>query len=416
VTSKIKPLSENKSKSTPERDFWLLLMAYLTSALGSTMIPVALSFTMLKIGRSTSEVGGVLAIQSFVYAALLLPAGAIADHLSRKNLIIASDILRCSCHLAIAFLLFMQETSIWALTALVALSGIGNAIFQPAIGGLLPQIVTKENIQKSTSMLSISYAASNMVGPSLAGIILATGISWLVFFLDAVTFAISAMLIYFIRSSVPKPNAKTRNIFNDMAAGWLEFKKRRWLWAITGLFCSLNLFAMPFLLVLGAALFYERGESAVVLGGLMTFGGIGVLIGGYFAFKVSIQYPLAFAAKYTTLAAPVLIFIAIDAPLPITLISSIFLGATLAYSSIVIQSIIQHEVSNDLVSRVLSISQLATLATAPFGFAMAGSVSGFLGAEMTLMISASVIIISSIITYGVKDIRQFTLAKNKEET
>jgi MFS family permease len=413
MVSTLSPEPAGTAAAVQPRAFTYLLIAYTTSALGAAMIPIALSYGLLNAGRSVADVSLVMSAQSLTYAIAILPAGVLADRLARRNIMIAADLLRCFSQIAMAMLIVRADTPILLLGLLAAQLGLGSAMHQPSVGGLLPQIVPTDRIQQATSLLSVSLALSGVMGPLLAGALIAAGGAALVFGADAASYAFSAALLCMIR---PLPRtAREKPFLANFAEGWRAFMTRRWLVAIMSLFGALNLLALPPLLVLGAARFHERGFSALDLGAVMASVGIGAVLGGMIAMRVQFRRSLVAAVAATLATAPVLVLVALDAPFFALLIGGALFGVGMAGANIAIQTSVQRSIPGDRISRVLSICQLVAVATAPIGFGLASPAAAWIGAQQWLLVSAGVIVVACAAVLGVPDVRRFSVGAASTE-
>jgi MFS family permease len=110
-----------------ERNFHLLFLAQATSLLGSAMSPVALSFAVLGLTGSVSDLGFVLAALTVVEVVFLLAGGVAADRLSRRALMVTSELLSCAAQLTAATLLIAGVAHLWQLLLLQTLAGAAAA-------------------------------------------------------------------------------------------------------------------------------------------------------------------------------------------------------------------------------------------------------------------------------------------------
>lgn len=134
-----------------QRDFALFFFAASASTLGSAVVPVALTFALLTLKYSATTIGLVLATQTAPAVILMLVGGLAGDRWPRRWVMIVADILRCAAQASLAILLALGHPSLFALLALAACVGVGNAFFVPAEIGLIPQIVTAERFKEARS-------------------------------------------------------------------------------------------------------------------------------------------------------------------------------------------------------------------------------------------------------------------------
>src|SRR5688500_4251042 len=165
------------------------------SMLGDAIVPVALAFAVLDIEKSASALGLVLAAYTVPQVVFMLAAGVWADRLPRNLVLIASDVLRFGSPAAAALLLISGEAEVWHLIVLNFVHGTGGAFFRPASTGLVPQLVSAARLQEANGLLSLTSSGFEVVGPVIAGILVATvGPGWPLG-IDALTFLVSAAFL-----------------------------------------------------------------------------------------------------------------------------------------------------------------------------------------------------------------------------
>jgi MFS family permease len=106
-----------------ERDFRLFFLGQSISRLGSGMVSVALAFAVLDLTGSVSDLGFVLGVQTLAQVAFLLAGGVVGDRLSRRGVMVASDLVSCASQAATAALLIAGEAHLWHLMVLQSASG-----------------------------------------------------------------------------------------------------------------------------------------------------------------------------------------------------------------------------------------------------------------------------------------------------
>ena len=176
-----------------ERDFRLFFTGYATSLVGAAMVPVALTFAVLQQGRSAEDVGYVLAAETVPLVILLLAGGVIADRLSRRAVMIGSDVIRCASELLLAVLLLTGSPALWVFMVLAGVIGAGQAFFNPALTGLLPFVVSPGRLQQANALRGVASSTAQIAGPAAAGLIVAAGGAGWAIAIDGATYAVSAV-------------------------------------------------------------------------------------------------------------------------------------------------------------------------------------------------------------------------------
>ncbi|MGZ4200194.1 MAG: MFS transporter, partial [Thermoleophilia bacterium] len=122
-----------------EREFDRLLTGQVVSTTGEAMIPVALSFAVLDMTDSPTDVGIVLAAGVVPVVLFVLFGGVWADRMPRQRVLMGADLVRAGLQAVLALLLLSGRASLAEIVALQAARGTAEAFFRPAITGLIPQ-------------------------------------------------------------------------------------------------------------------------------------------------------------------------------------------------------------------------------------------------------------------------------------
>jgi MFS family permease len=163
-----------------------------------------------------------LFIVTFVPAVIVgLVAGPLVDRLSRKRLIIAADIARLGVFVALPFV-----GSALAIVALAAVAGVANSFFRPAVLAGVPNLIAEEDLAQGTSLLQATDWAATTLGPIIGGVIVSASGPDLVYWINAVTFLISVLLLMRIPARLlQSEQAITRGHWRDLADGFGAFRR-----------------------------------------------------------------------------------------------------------------------------------------------------------------------------------------------
>ena len=118
------------------RDFRRFYAGYVTSLLGTSMSTVAIAWAVLESGASATGLGYVFAAAVVPQVLLLAIAGAVADRLGRRRVMLAADGLRCAAQASLAGAVFAGRPALWVFVLLAWLEGTGQAFFTPALDAL----------------------------------------------------------------------------------------------------------------------------------------------------------------------------------------------------------------------------------------------------------------------------------------
>jgi MFS family permease len=395
---------------TSGRNFRLYLAGVTLSAIGTAMVPVALSFAVLDAGLRAGALGLVLAAQTIPTVGLLLIGGVIGDRWSRRRVMIGSDLLRCVVQIALASALIGGSHSLVLLVALTALVGVGNAFFGPASSGFLVGIVDKESLARANGTLRTATALAMIIGPSVAGlIVVGVGPGWTLG-LDGLSYAASALCLVLVRVE-PTARSSTaprnRHFGRDLREGFQAFTARRWLWLLVGQFGLLNLLAIAPFRVIAPVLLAALPNGARAWGLLLGTVGAGALAGAIGATRWQPKRSLVAVELAVCSLLPLLFLLATGAPFPLLLCGGVAFGVGAAILSVLTLTAIQREVPLGVLSRVMSVVQLADMGLTPLGFVLAAPAAALLGPRGALAAAASCVLVSVGVLLSFTEIRRF---------
>jgi CRP-like cAMP-binding protein/predicted MFS family arabinose efflux permease len=199
------------------RSFALMWTGQLVSTIGSALTSLAASIYVYAKTGSALSVGLMLMATAAPTILVGLIAGVFVDRYDRKKIMIAADLIRA----ALVFMLpiLLPQSMVW-LYVIVALSSAVGQFFEPAYESVLPEVATDQELAAANSFIAISSFGATAVGFAASGLIGSANVS-LAFYLDALTFLISATCIFFLR--VPKTAAQERTtvkvVWRNLRAG-----------------------------------------------------------------------------------------------------------------------------------------------------------------------------------------------------
>jgi MFS transporter, DHA3 family, macrolide efflux protein len=200
------------------RSFVFLWIGQLISSMGSALTALAASILVYRVTGSALSVGLMLVATSGPTVLIGLIAGVFVDRLDRKRIILIADVLRAILIFLIPFLISFNIN--W-LYVIVALTSAITQFFDSAHASILPEVVPEKNLSSATSLMAVSSLGSTTVGFAVAGFIATSAnIEW-VFYLDVVSFLVSAALILFTRvPPIPFPeDTSIRAVGKNLRAG-----------------------------------------------------------------------------------------------------------------------------------------------------------------------------------------------------
>lgn len=256
-------------------NFRLLFFATLGSGIGTWMATIALTLDIFDRTGSTWWVAALF-IVTFVPSVIVgLVAGPLVDLLSRKRLIVSADIVRLAVFCTLPFV----GTPI-AIIVLAGVAGTANSFFRPAVLAGVPNLVPKSDLAGATSLLQATDWLATAVGPILGGAIAGWSSPAVVYWINAATFLLSALLLIRIPARfLQSEQGITRGHLRDLRDGLDTFRQSRALVVVLAAF-GLTMLASGLVNVSEIALAKRSlGSGAFGYGLLWTASGVGLVTG-----------------------------------------------------------------------------------------------------------------------------------------
>jgi MFS family permease len=387
-----------------ERDFRLLFLGQAVSWLGTGMVGVALAFAVLDVTRSVSDLGYVFAARSLPMVVFLLAGGVFADRLPRRGVMIAADVVRLASQGLLAGLLIGGVARLWEIVVLVTIGGAATAFFNPAVTGLVAQVVSPGRLQQANALRSVSASLGGVLGPALAGALVATVGAGYALAVDAATFAVSAGFLARLRLP-PDERLPAQAILHDLAEGWREFKSRTWLLTANVEAALANALVLAPYTVLGPVVSKRSLGGAGAWALISAAFGAGSILGGVVALRYRPRRPLLVGLALTIFDAPLLALLALHVHAVAIAAFALLGGASLTLLNTLWETTIQEQVPARFLSRITAYDLFTSVGAYPLGLALAGvlaahvlGVAGmlWLGAGTAVVLSTAVFLVPSI--------------------
>ncbi|MBD0348004.1 MAG: MFS transporter [Thermoleophilia bacterium] len=388
-----------------EPQFRRYFIGQATSYLGDGLLPVAISFAVLDLTGSASDLGFVLAARMVPVVAFLLVGGVWADRLPRHLVMLASDAGRGGVQTALAVLLLTGTAELWHLLALQAVYGVAEAFWRPASTGLLPTIVSPGRLHQANAIMSVTVNGAYIVGPAAAGLLVATFGAGPAIAIDAGTFAVSTVALLFLRVPRAADRAERMPFVTELRAGWSEFVARSWLWATVAVGSLYLLLVVAPIMVLGPVVADRELGGAGAWGAIAAGIGLGTLVGAAAAGRVRPRRPILAVA--VLLAGPALTALALAFAVPVALAAALgfVAGATEGFLEVVWITALQERIPLGSLSRVSAYDTLGSFVFMPVGFAVAGPAADAFGTRETLLAVAAFALFLPLLLAAVPGVR-----------
>ena len=200
------------------RDFALLWAGMSVSLVGDAIFVVALAWQVYELSNEPSALGWVMAAYLTPMVVFLLVGGVLTDRIERRKMMIAADAIRALAIGTAGALAVSGTLELWQLAICAAAIGVGDALFAPAFGSIVPEIVPREQLAQANALDQFMRPIAGVIGPAIAGMLIAVSGAGAALLVDAVTFvaSIGAALMLTPR---PFEHREDRSAWRDVREG-----------------------------------------------------------------------------------------------------------------------------------------------------------------------------------------------------
>jgi MFS family permease len=343
---------------------------------------------------------GVVSFAGQVPTFLLAPvAGVLTDQWSRYRVLLITQIIAMIQAAILAWLCLSGSIQIWQIVVLSVGLGCVNAFDVPARHSFVIDMVEKkEDLGNGIALNSLMFNGARIVGPSIAGIILASTTEGICFLINAVSYIFVIISLVMMKIKVKSDRKKDFKMLRELREGLIYtfgFSPIKHLIILLGI-SSLMGMSYSVLMPVFAKEILHGGSR--IYGFLMGAAGFGAMMGALF---------LASRKKVLTLGRIVpasaflfgasLIILSFSRFFPVSLVMMVFIGLGMMLQTAASNTVLQTITDDDKRGRVMSFYTMAIMGTAPFGSLLAGWLAKIIGTPWTIFAGGIVTIAGSLI-------------------
>ncbi|RJT42294.1 MFS transporter [Rahnella woolbedingensis] len=381
-----------------------LFVARLFTVLGNGIAPIALAFAVLDIGGAVTDLGIVVASRSIFNVAFLLIGGVLADRYSRSLVLVSSSVIAAVSQAIVAWSVLDGSATVMSLALLGALNGAAAGIALPASSALVPQTVPGQNLREANALIQLGIYSGTVIGASLGGMLTSTvGPGWGLA-IDALGFAVSAPLYFFIRATSIEACPSQNNILQDLKEGWKEFASRAWVWSIVVQFTIINAAFSGVVMVLGPVI-ADSSFGRTNWGIIVAAQSVGLIAGSFLALRWRPRRDLFIGVMLISLCS-VPIFMLSQFASALWLTAAFFIaGVAFGLFGVSWAHSLQTHIPQEKLARVYAYDAVGSFVAIPFGELVAGPLAIHFGSSNVLLVSAMAVVIATIAASMVPAIR-----------
>ena len=385
--------------------FLPLIFSRFISNVGNGLSPIALAYGVLGLkGATGTDLSLVMTARIAPMIIFMLLGGIIGDRFKRNRIVGGSDVIGSLIAGTSAISFIAGFANVPLLCLMGGLFGILNALWWPAMSGVLPEILPKESLQKGNAVVGLLSNFGFVFGALVGGTVVTLFGSGWALLVDAITFMIAGLLVWNINLP-PMPEREKNSMLLDLKIGWHEFISRSWVVAVVIGFTFMNLCFEATISVLGPLAYNSGGHGPRNWSLNLAAITVGMIAGGIASLKIHFSRPLVLGMLSIALV-PIWIYsMGFELTLPIVLLGAFVAGVAVEIFSVVWGTSMQSHIPKQSYSRVVSYDAFGSYALAPIGIAFAGPVASWIGTPRTLVIAASITLVSALLPLMLKSVR-----------
>ncbi len=365
-------------------------MGLIVSVVGSWMQRTAQGWLVYELTGRAIYLGLVAACGTLPMLLLSLPAGVLADRVRKRNILLVTQSLAMLQAFVLAFLIYTDAVRVWHVMVLASTLGAIWAFDMPTRHAMVLELVDRDDALNAVSLNSTAFNTGRVLGPALAGVLVATLGMAVCFFINGVTFLalISALALIAARP----PGSASRASFSRQIADGVTWARRNPVpLALLSLLTVVGLFALshPVLLPVFAGDIFHVGPTGYGL--MMSAYGVGALVAALFLTIAGGGWPAGLLATAGSFIYPVAMLGVAAAPGYAAALAALFcMGVGLMSFNVLANTMLQKHSPDELRGRIMSFRSFLFAGMSWIGDVQMGVLGEWLGARIAYGISAAV--------------------------
>jgi MFS family permease len=379
------------------RNFRLFFGGQTISLIGTWMTRVATGWLVYRLTGSALLLGTV-SFAGQIPTFLLAPfAGVWVDRLDRRQVLVWTQTLSMVQSLALAALTLTGHITISLLLVLSVMQGCVNAFDMPGRQSFMVKMVDdKRDLQNAIAINSSMVNVARLIGPSLAGMLIAVSSEGWCFLIDGISYIAVIASLLLMRLHTPVVKRAATSMLTELQAGWTYVAEFLPIRTILMLFALISLMGMPYVVLMPIFAKKVLGGGPHTLGFLMGAMGLGALLS---ALSLAARRNVRGLVRMIPIAAAVfgagLIGFGLSRWFWLSMAMVFIAGMGMMQGMAASNTVIQTIVTEDKRGRVMSYYTMAFMGMAPFGSLLAGTMAHNFGAPMTVLMNGVVVLVGA---------------------
>ena len=381
------------------RNYRLFFIGQGISLIGTWMQQVAMSWLVYSLTNSAFLLG-VVAFSGLISTFLLTPfAGVLVDRWDRHRILVITQTLAMLQALTLAAVVLTGTAAVWNLVLLSIALGLINAFDMPTRQSFVLDMVTnREDLGNAIALNSSLFNGARLIGPSIAGVLVATVGEGLCFLINGISFIAVIACLLAMKITPAPPRGKQEDFFRGMKDGAdyaFGFPPIKYIILLLA-FSSLVAMPYPVLMPVFAREVLQGGANT--LGFLMAGAGVGALAGAIYLASRKNVFGLDKIITVSALSFGVgLIAFSLSRVMVLSMLFMALTGFGMVVQLAASNTILQTIADDDKRGRVMSLFVMSFMGLAPFGSLLFGGLANIIGAPYTLLIGGCCILAGALV-------------------
>jgi MFS family permease len=397
------------------RDFLIFWVGHFISLIGTWMQNTTQPYLAYRITGSSLDLGIIGFSATLPTLILALPSGVLIERMDKRKVVIIMQAIMMAQAFFLAFLALTGRIQIWHIIGLAFVLGSASAIEITARQAMLIELVGKPALTNAIALQSTVFNLARVLGPSLSAVVLVLvknqGEGW-AFFANGVSFLFVIVGLFFVRTPFRNMQAgqskEKLNMTAEFTQGWDYIRGNTVILLIIILAALIGFFGFPFVQEFPAIardVLHRVADTEEIVkarnSALYLAQGIGALAAALFisAFSMLRRKGLLLSLGQLVLAV-ILVLIAFANNLPMALVLSCVFGWATVTQLMIMNTLIQIDVPDELRGRVFSIYLWALQGVAPFGSLFIGWLALTAGVQRAALVCGCVCLLVVLFTHA----------------
>lgn len=395
ISEKIKPIF----RALRHKNYKLFFIGQCISLIGTWIQQIAMSWLIYRLTQSAFMMGAIVFAGSIPSLFVSPFAGVLIDRINQYKALITIQVLFMVQAFIFAALTITGTIKIWHIVILAIIMGVTNAIDMPLRQAFVVKLVEgSEDLGNAISLNSSSFNLARLIGPAIAGVLIAAVGEGICFLINAVSYIAVIWALFAMNITYIPKLASEKNVLKEFKEGLKYTINSRPIRIIISFLAITSFIGMSFPVLMPIFAKEILHGGAHTLGFLMSSSGVGALLGAlYLAGKkhiLGLEKWLCIAAFLFGIS---LIGLSFATHTLLALILLFLSGVGMVIIIAVCNTLIQHFVDDDKRGRVMSLYTMAFMGTAPLGSLCGGAIAEKIGVPHTFLIIGLIMVIGAFI-------------------